>query len=186
MYVGGGGVDQGLSEKVELFIACRNLPKLDLLSQTDAFCVLYVKNRSGQWDEIGRSETVWDTPNPDFTHQFNVDFHFEEVQDMRMIMRIEIYDRDADSEVLSKHDFCGQAFFKMGQLMGAEGQALGLKLAKQGSQQKGEVYVRAEIKSDTNDVLHVQFKGHKFDNKDGLFGLSDPFLQVSRSKVNWD
>lgn len=95
-----------------------------------------------------------------------------------------VCDRDAESEVLRKHDFCGQAFFKMGQLMGSQGQVLGLKLAKKGSKQKGEVFVRAEIKSDTNDILHVQFKGHKFDNKDGLFGLSDPFLQISRSKVS--
>jgi hypothetical protein len=44
----------------------------------------------------------------------------------------------------------------MSQLMGASGQALGLNLGKDSRKRgydKGKTYVRAEIRSDTNDVL---------------------------------
>ena len=66
------GVDLNLAEKVELFIACRGLPKLDYLSHTDAFAVLYGQNRAGRWEELGRTETIDDTEDPDFTHQFEL------------------------------------------------------------------------------------------------------------------
>ena len=48
---------------------------------------------------IIRTETIDDTEDPDFTHQFELDYFFEEIQQMK----VEIYDRDSKSEDLRKH-----------------------------------------------------------------------------------
>ena len=39
---------------------------------------------------IGKTEVIWDSPNPDFVTQFEVDYKFEEIQEML----IEAYDMD--------------------------------------------------------------------------------------------
>jgi hypothetical protein len=73
----------------------------------------------------------------------------------------------------------------MGQLMGAQGQALALALGKNSQGKgynRGKVYLRAETKSHCNDLLHLQLSAKKLDNKDGMFGKSDPFVVVSRCK----
>lgn len=40
--------------------------------------------------------------------------------------------------------------------------------------------IKAEPRVNTRDLFCVTFGGHKLANKDGFFGTSDPFLQVSR------
>lgn len=44
----------------------------------------------------------------------------------------------------------------------------------------GHVVVRGEAVSNTRDLFVVTFSGNKLANKDGFFGTSDPFMEVSR------
>jgi hypothetical protein len=44
----------------------------------------------------------------------------------------------------------------------------------------GKVNVRGEILTNCRDLLVVTFSGNKLANKDGMFGTSDPFLEISR------
>ena len=86
-----GGND--LSSKVEIFVSCRNLKDLDTGSLSDPFCILeeYVEPRinrtygggtmqqgnQAKWVEIGRSEIVVNSLNPDFSTSFTIDYYFE-------------------------------------------------------------------------------------------------------------
>lgn len=91
-----------LCSQVELFLSCANLPKLDRMSNTDAFVVVYLSGPGGAAGrEIGRTEVVKDSNSPEFTTQFKLDYHFEEVQNLRF----DVYDsgeqrpREADGRL---------------------------------------------------------------------------------------
>ena len=51
---------------------------MDLLSLSDPICIVYEKAQgSDDWFEIGRTEMIRDSLNPDFEVHIDVDFHFE-------------------------------------------------------------------------------------------------------------
>lgn len=172
------------SSVVELRFRCKGLKKADLLSQSDPFLVLYLQDQNARgWRELGRTETVRNTPDPSFTTAFQLDFFFEELQRLR----IEAFDRDSASESLTAHDFLGCVELTMGQLMAAQGQSMVLALLRDDSHRRrhshgvsGHVVISAEEVSACADRLRVRFAASKLDNKDGWFGASDPFLNIYR------
>ncbi|KAG6611232.1 copine-like protein [Phytophthora cinnamomi] len=171
------------SSVVELRFRCKGLKKSDLLSQSDPFIVLYMQEAQKRgWREIGRTETIQNTPDPTFAKSFQVDFFFEEVQRLR----VEVFDRDSSSERLSDHDFLGCVEITMGQLMSSQGQSAILKLLQNDKNRRhvhnlsGHVVIDAEEVSTCADMINVRFTATKLDNKDGWFGASDPFLNIYR------
>jgi hypothetical protein len=167
--------NSGLSSKVEIHLSADNLPKLDTFSNTDPFAVLYM-GPPGQLVEVGRSETIDDTQAPRWTTQIIVDFFFEEVQELR----VEIYDRDSKAEDLGRHDFAGSAALSMGKLMGHQGHII-CPLTGGKAKKKSTVTLHAEEVSTCADLVQLQFVCTKLDNRDGIFGASDPFVKLSRS-----
>jgi len=100
-----------LSEKVDFYLSCRGLPKMDITSNTDPFCVVFVKDpQTHSFVEMGRTDVIMDTQSPDWTCQFVIDYRFEEVQNLR----VECYDEDAHGvRDLHRHDFIGRSDFTM-------------------------------------------------------------------------
>jgi len=184
--------------KIEISVKCKNLKKSDLLSASDPFCVLYSiphqlagnlskpkkppKVPSIHEKEIGRTEVLYDTHNPEFVTRFRTDYYFEREQ--TFIVRV--YDEDKkDIHDVTKHDYLGGTAFSLGQLFGALGNSLARPLHKG----KGYIILQGEEVSSCNDLLHVTFSGHDLKNMDGLFGKSDPFIQVERQTPDgqsWD
>lgn len=169
------------SSVVELRFRCKGLKKSDFISESDPFIVLYMQEQTRAWREIGRTETIENTPDPSFTRAFQVDFFFEEVQRLR----VEVFDRDSSSEQLSAHDFLGCVELTMGQLMSSAGQSMVLALLQKSNGGRvrglsGHVIISAEEVSTCADWINVRFAGAKLDNKDGWFGASDPFLNIYR------
>ena len=67
---GGGAV---LSEKLEIFISCRNLPKMDINSPSDPFVVISQRNeKTAQFVELVKTEIVMDNNDPEFSKQIHV------------------------------------------------------------------------------------------------------------------
>ncbi|KAG7391492.1 Potassium channel [Phytophthora pseudosyringae] len=168
---------------VELRFRCKGLKKSDFLSQSDPFIVVYMQEaQKTGWREVGRTETINNTPDPTFAKSFQVDFFFEEVQRLR----VEVFDRDSASERLSDHDFLGCVEITMGQLMSSQGQSAVLKLLQNDKgrghvhNMSGHVVIDAEEVSTCADMINVRFAATKLDNKDGWFGASDPFLNIYR------
>jgi len=171
-----------LKSEVEFYFSAEGLPNLDTFSNTDPFAIVYFDETQGSarhWTEIGRTETIDDTQKPSWTKQFKATFQFEMMQYVRVV----VVDRDSASEDLSKHDVVGTCEFTMGQMMGAKGQSLTVKLVPaKGSKNVGSIKVRAEEICGSADILQLKLSANKLDNKDGFFGKSDPFFIFSRSR----
>ncbi|TRZ02986.1 hypothetical protein DNTS_004986 [Danionella cerebrum] len=64
---------------------------------------------------FGRTEVIDNTLNPDFVRKYILDYFFEEKQNLRF----DLYDVDSKSPDLSKHDFLGQMFCTLGEIVGS-------------------------------------------------------------------
>jgi hypothetical protein len=151
--------------KVDLVIECKRLPKKDLLSQADAFCVLWQvpngytptfingmpsKLPGRQEREEGRTEVARNCVNPTFKHRFRLEYAFHEEQ--TYVLRV--YDEDLRYATdLKEHDYLGGCVFTLGQLMGAQGCALAKRLGRE----KSYMVVKAEEIVESRDVLEFRF-----------------------------
>ncbi|GMI03527.1 hypothetical protein TrVE_jg11873 [Triparma verrucosa] len=182
--------------EVEVSLHCRGLKKMDLMSNSDPFCVVYLSdpakqrqqqqqrsgpallkfNNSSRAVEIGRTEVVYDTQDPDFTATFKMQYHFEENQ----MLTVKVYDEDKKgSKNLNDHDYAGCATVSLGEVMGSNGNTTAKKVLG-GKGNQGIVAIRAEEVTACQDQINLQLAGANLKNKDGWFGKSDPFVTVSR------
>ncbi|KAK2834429.1 hypothetical protein Q7C36_015130 [Tachysurus vachellii] len=163
--------------KVELTVSCRNLLDRDTFSKSDPICVLYTQTvASREWREFGRTEAISNTLNPDFVRKFILDYFFEERQNLRF----DLYDLDSKSENLSKHDFLGQMYCTLGEIVGSPGSRMERTLIGIPGKNCGTIIVKAEELGNCRESVLLQFCGNNLDKKD-FFGKSDPFLVFSRS-----
>ncbi|XP_051748301.1 copine-8 isoform X1 [Ctenopharyngodon idella] len=163
--------------KVEITVSCRNLLDRDTFSKSDPICVLYTQGIGNkEWRESGRTEVIDNTLNPDFVRKFILDYFFEERQNIRF----DLYDVDSKSSNLSKHDFLGQAFCSLGEVVGSQGSRMEKNLGGIPGKKCGKIIVKAEELSNCRESVMMQFCGNKLDKKD-FFGKSDPFLVFYRS-----
>ncbi|XP_056280623.1 copine-8 isoform X1 [Pseudoliparis swirei] len=163
--------------KVEITVSCRNLLDRDTFSKSDPICVLYTQGMGNkEWREFGRTEVIDNTLNPDFVRKFILDYFFEERQNLRF----DLYDVDSKSANLSKHDFLGQAYCTLGEVVGSLGSRSEKALGGIQGKKCGTVIVKAEELNNCRESVMMQFCGNKLDKKD-FFGKSDPFLVFYRS-----
>uniref|UniRef100_A0A8C8SEF6 Copine 5 n=1 Tax=Pelusios castaneus TaxID=367368 RepID=A0A8C8SEF6_9SAUR len=126
--------------------------------------------------QFGRTEVIDNTLNPDFVRKFILDYFFEEKQNLRF----DLYDVDSKSPDLSKHDFLGQAFCTLGEIVGSSGSRLEKPLTGIPGKKCGTLILSAEELGNCRDVTTMQFCANKLDKKD-FFGKSDPFMVFYRS-----
>ncbi|XP_068162746.1 copine-8 [Antennarius striatus] len=163
--------------KVEITVSCRNLLDMDTFSKSDPICVLYTQAMGNkEWREFGRTEVIDNTLNPDFVRKFILDYFFEERQNLRF----DLYDVDSKSANLSKHDFLGQVYCTLGEVVGSLGSRLEKPLGGIPGKKCGTIIVKAEELNNCRESVMMQFCGNKLDKKD-FFGKSDPFLVFYRS-----
>ncbi|XP_017555519.1 copine-8 isoform X1 [Pygocentrus nattereri] len=163
--------------KVEMTVSCRNLLDRDTFSKSDPICVLYTQTvASREWREFGRTEVIDNTLNPDFVRKFILDYFFEERQNLRF----DLYDLDSKSENLSKHDFLGQMYCTLGEVVGSPGSRMERPLMGIPGKNCGTIIIKAEELGNCRESVLLQFCGNKLDKKD-FFGKSDPFLIFYRS-----
>ncbi|XP_071305978.1 copine-8-like isoform X2 [Agelaius tricolor] len=173
---GGPGLPAGGPEE-DPGAVLRQLLDRDTFSKSDPICVLYTQRPgSHQWREFGRTEVIDNSLNPDFLHKFVLDYCFEERQNLRF----DLYDVDSKSPDLSKHDFLGQAFCTLGEIVGSAGSRLEKPLTGIPGKKCGTIILLAEELGNCRDVATLQFCANKLDKKD-FFGKSDPFMVFYRS-----
>jgi len=177
-----------LKEKVELFISCKDLVQKDFNSQSDPFVVLSIRDRRGSFNEIGRTETIQDDPYPKFATQFKLDYYFEEEQ----VLRFDVYDEDKKgSPHLRDHDFIGSCTLILGELLHEKGQVMSKKLlnkkkmniTNKKSKRYSSLTVTAEkVSTVGNEMISLSFAMKGLPKMDGLFGKSDPYFTLSRTR----
>ncbi|XP_033745758.1 copine-8-like isoform X3 [Pecten maximus] len=164
------------ASQVEITISCRGLKDADLFSKSDPMCVLYTKDKkTGSYYEVGRTEMIKDTLDPDFVKKFTMQYFFEESQKLKF----EIYDVDSNTVRLDAHDFLGRFEGTLGEIVGSPGGKIEKPLTIQ-NYQKGRIIIRAEEMSSCKEVVTLQFKAIHLDKKD-FFGKSDPYLVFYRA-----
>lgn len=128
-----------------------------------------------QWQEYGRTETIKNSKNPDFTTKINILYRFEELQKLRF----EVYDVDSSSSNLADHDFIGWVEVTLGNLVSQH--TIQRKIEYHNpSLNRGTLIVTAEELALNKEEVELQLVAHKLDKKD-FFGKSDPFVVISRA-----
>uniref|UniRef100_A0A5S6P178 Copine V n=1 Tax=Xenopus tropicalis TaxID=8364 RepID=A0A5S6P178_XENTR len=151
--------------KIEITVSCRSLLDMDTFSKSDP----------GEFD-FGRTEVIDNTLNPDFVRKFVLDYFFEEKQNLRF----DVFNVDSRSCNISKHDFLGQAFCTLGEVIGSPRSRLEKPLTGIPGKKCGTIILSAEELSNCRDIVTMQLCANKLDKKD-FFGKSDPFLVFYRS-----
>lgn len=154
----------------------RDLPRMQNISATDAFAVLYTKDNTDTLVHVGTTHVVTNNQNPDWAPAFTVDYLFEVEQEM--VVKVYQFEEGKPLTTLSAHPFIGQATFLLADVVRA-GARKTIGLTSDG-RPKGNIELHAESQVNTRDVFVATFKGRKLINKDGFFGKSDPFLVISR------
>uniref|UniRef100_A0A4W4EYF1 C2 domain-containing protein n=1 Tax=Electrophorus electricus TaxID=8005 RepID=A0A4W4EYF1_ELEEL len=159
--------------KVEISVSCR----YSAVELNRFLCILYTQGvESKQWREFGRTEVIDNTLNPDFVRKYILDYFFEEKQNLRF----DIYDIDSKSPDLAKHDFLGQTFCTLGEIVGSPASRLEKPLGGIPGKKCGTIILTAEELGNCRDCATMQFCANKLDKKD-FFGRSDPFMVFYRS-----
>jgi len=175
------GIAQDGVSAVELHVSCRDLVKLDTFSESDPFVVLNIHNsKTKQFEELGRTETIDNCPNPKFVTTFTVDYFFEENQPLRFV----VYDRDSESHKLEDHDLIGEATAFLGEIVSSSGQRIVRTLTNNQNtgRKNGSIIISAEEVRGIHDVVWFQFTANKLPKKGYIFTNTAAFLVLSRSR----
>uniref|UniRef100_A0A7S1TF43 C2 domain-containing protein n=1 Tax=Compsopogon caeruleus TaxID=31354 RepID=A0A7S1TF43_9RHOD len=133
------------------------------------------------WVEVGRTETIQNTLCPRFATSFDMAYFFEKSQEIR----VELYDRDAKSEKLSRHDFLGSAETTLAEIVTARGQRLCLELKDETKKLRrkkdlGSVSLLAEEVAGLKMTVSLEFVLIKA--KFRWMARKAPFFRISRAR----
>jgi len=170
-----------LSKQIEISLAGRNLPDLDVLSKSDPMCVLFIQPfGQDQWQEFGRTETIINSRNPNFAKKMNITYRFEELQKLKF----EVYDIDSSRPNLSDHDLIGWTEVTLGNIVSQRVVKQKLDYFNK-SLNRGMLIISAEELSVNKEEVELQIVAHNLDKKSWFFN-SSPFLVISKSTENGD
>ena len=170
--------------RVELRIRCVDLPDMDVLSKSDPQVRVYLNDaRTGGREKlIGETEIIWDNLNPTFSKSIELDYYFEEVQQLRF----ECVDIDKKG-----YDMIGNITCQLAEIIGGRGSELA-KVFQQppasfAHNKHGKLpvcIVHADELSGSKDAkITMQWYATKVDKKDFL-GKSDPLLEIHRTNTD--
>ena len=82
-------IDQLYAEPMELSIECQFLPKIDVFSNTDPFCVLYLRDkRNTPWKELGTTEKLTNCHFPRFVKKFQLSAQPDMDMDKELLVKV--------------------------------------------------------------------------------------------------
>jgi hypothetical protein len=172
------------TSQVELSVRCEKLCDMDVMSKSDPICVMFMRPRGARqpntWVEVGRTEMIRDTLDPEFQKKFVVDYSFEE----RQVVKFEIYDWDNESNHLSAQDFLGRCEATLGTIVSSRGSLFASVLKDLPNNSKpSKIFITAEELEVNKELVTMQLSAEKLDKKD-FFGKSDPFYIISKGGSN--
>ncbi|XP_055298091.1 copine-8-like [Sitodiplosis mosellana] len=162
--------------QVELTLSGKNLLNTDILSKSDPFCLISMKESwQNRYFEIARTEVIQDTLNPEWVKKVILNYNFETIQKLRFELRDE---DDGD------YDFLGVFETTLSELVSFSGRQFVGKLNGQTGQDFGEIIVVCEEVASCKQIAEIQFNAVGLPSSGWLcLGLTgrDAFLVISRS-----
>lgn len=160
------------TSQIEMTLSCRNLLNKDILSKSDPYCMVQMKDSwTEKFVEIGRTETVNDNLNPEWVKKFIISYNFETVQKMRF----EVWDVDPDGK-----DFLGQFETTLAEIVAFSGRQFIGKLTGIPGKDCGDLIIVTEEISSCKQIVQMQFRAKSLTKMSWLW-RNDPFLVLSRS-----
>ncbi|XP_058740581.1 protein BONZAI 3-like [Vicia villosa] len=177
---------QPLFTQLQLSLSACNLLDLDIASKSDPMVVVYAKKGDGKLEELGRTEVIMNSLNPEWIEKINIAFHFETVQPLVF----HVYDIDTTYHgvptktlKLNEQDFLGEATCTLSEIVTKPSKSLTLKLQNKSEnhsqRNQGAITIHAEETIAAKSAVEIIFHCSHLDNKD-RFSKSDPFLRISR------
>lgn len=169
----GGGRAIMPTSQIEMTISCRNLLNRDILSKSDPFCLVLIKDSwQEKFYELGRTETIQDSLNPEWVKKFIIDYNFETVQKIRF----EVWDQDLDSK-----EFLGHHETTLAEIVSFVSRQYVRKLSGMPDKNCGSIIIVTEELSSCKQIVQMCFAADHLPRFIcGLF-RPDPFLVISRS-----
>ena len=165
----------GTDPIISIHVAAKNLPKLDIGSESDPLCVLFALN-NGRYEEVDRTEVIWDNPNPNWVKTFKTMYVFETHQPLRFAL----YDCDSEKGSLENHDFIGFVDTTVQHLGSNLSQDLELPIKdKNGKDVKGKFVITAEQTTTSSSVVNFSITVENL-RKLKLFSRNNPYLIISK------
>ncbi|KAL5473580.1 hypothetical protein EMCRGX_G028080 [Ephydatia muelleri] len=166
-----------LSSKVELSVSCSKLKNLDHFSKSDPVVFLYCRGREVEWTKVGRTELIENNLNPKFSTTFNMEYRFEEVQNLQFA----VYDADDKHHVdnIDKQQLLGTMECTLAEIVAA-GVHLTKPLGLKGNP-AGTITIQAEEVRNSEFVVYFELSATKLEKKD-LFGKSDPYIEIAKAQ----
>lgn len=179
----------GLFSQIELSLSASNLRDRDVLSKSDPMVVIYTKGRDGALQELGRTEVILNSLNPQWIKKVIVTYQFEVVQ--TLVFRV--YDVDTqfhDLEVkmlkLDEQQFLGEGTCGLSEIVAKSNRSLTINLVRKEEftnvthpRNFGQLTVNAEECVCSKTTTELILRCLDLENKE-LFSKSDPFLVISK------
>uniref|UniRef100_A0A915CQ53 C2 domain-containing protein n=1 Tax=Ditylenchus dipsaci TaxID=166011 RepID=A0A915CQ53_9BILA len=165
--------------RVLLTVSAKDLRDLDPDESIDPYCVVSICDaasmaRTRVWEEIGRTETISNTAQPEWSTKICLTYYFEEQQRLQF----EVFDK-----VGAHKQRLGVASVLLHEIVGAHYNRLTKTLYEEGKAY-GQLTVTAEELSEgRQESIYFVVSATNLDRKDFL-GKCDPFLKISR--INMD
>lgn len=158
--------------QIEMTLSCANLINADVLSKSDPFCLVQMKESwQDKFFEIGRTERINDNLNPEWVKKFIINYNFESVQKVRF----EVWDQDPNG-----NDFLGEYETTLAEIVSNMGRQFRGKLIHRQSKNAGHIIIVTEEVSSCKQTIKMQFHGKHLE-KLSWFVRNDPFLMFYRS-----
>ncbi|KAI4301859.1 hypothetical protein L6164_035097 [Bauhinia variegata] len=181
---------QALFTQVELSLSASNLLDRDVTSKSDPMVVAFEKKRDGKLVELGRTEVIMNSLNPQWIQKISVAFQFEIVQ----LLLFRVYDVDTQYHniptktlKLKDQDFLGEANCTLSEIVTKQNRSITLRLqngsGRGGLRNPGTLTIYAEETVASRTAVEMIFRCSHLENKD-VFSKSDPFLRISRIVEN--
>ncbi|KAH0913455.1 hypothetical protein HID58_036776 [Brassica napus] len=167
-----------LFSQIELSLSASNLIDRDITSKSDPMAVMYLRKKDGKLEEIGRTEVILNSLNPNWIEKITVSFQFETVQ----TLVFHVFDVDTryhnvpvKTLKLKEQDYLGEATCVLSEVMTKPNRSMTLNLhgdfGAGVSRKLGTLSLQAEETVASKTVVEMNLR-------------SDPFLRISRLVEN--
>ncbi|KAI1724698.1 copine domain-containing protein [Ditylenchus destructor] len=167
----------GSCARVVLTISAKDLRDLDPDETIDPYCVVSICDalaRTRDWKEIGRTETVSNTTDPEWSTKICLTYYFEEQQRLHF----EVYDGMGKGK-----QRLGTTSILLHEIVGANHNRLTKPLYEEGKSYGMLTVTAEELSEGRQESVYFVTSATNLDRKDFL-GKCDPFLKISRINVD--